>query len=136
MRTTLTARFRSLTMAKFSFAKSSDYARLFANECGANSMYDSGFGLGIPSNWSGENQLRGVFNQIISQNGVFFFNINGVDLKRAKRGFNNYNEAESNNQITEWELHIIMTNPDYLKNCIFHNGKVVFKKRVLWKAIK
>ena len=123
-------------MEKFSFAKSTEYAKSFARECGAFSMYDSGFGLGIPANLSNENKLRGVFNQITNRNGVFLFNISGVNLKSAKKGFYDYEAAENNNQITEWELSMIMSNRDYLINCIFHNGRVEFKKQILWKAIK
>ena len=132
---TLTEKFKKLTSPKFSFAKSSEYSELFTRECNALSMYDPGFGLGIPSNLSSENKLRGVFNQINAVNGKFLFNISGVNLKKGKKGFLNYEEAEYNNHITEWELSIILANKDYLKNCIFHNGKVEFKKTILWKSI-
>lgn len=131
----LTERFRKIPSIKFSFAKSSEYSLSFANECNAYSMYDTGFGLGIPSTLSNENQLRGVFIQIMTLNGVFLFNISGVNLKAAIKGFRQYEDAEYNNQITEWELYMILTNRNYLKNCIFHNGKVQFKKRILWKSI-
>lgn len=131
----LTEKFRRLTPKKFSFAKSSGYSEAFARDCNALSMYEPGFGLGIPSNLSSENKLRGIFNQITGANGIFLFNISGVNLSKGKKGFRNYDEAEYNNQITEWELSIILANKDYLKNCIFHNGKVQFKKTILWKSI-
>lgn len=133
---TLTEKFRRLQAPKFSFAKSSEYSMNFARECNSCSMYDTGFGLGIPTTLSSENKLRGVFLEIMNRNGLFLFNISGVNLKRAARGFRNYEEAENNNQITEWELNMILVNKDYLKTCIFHNGKVHFKKRILWKSIK
>ena len=133
---TLVEKFRSLTPIKFSFAKSTEFSEGFARDCGALSMFDAGFGLGIPSSLSDGDQLRGIFLQIMAINGIFLFNISGVNLKRARKGFNSYEEAEYNNQITEWELFMILTNPDYLKSCIFHNGKIEFKKRILWKAIK
>lgn len=120
---------------KFSFAKSTEYSESFAKDCNASSMYNSGFGLGIPDSLSPENQLRGVFNQIIRQNGIFLFNISGVDLKKANKGFSNYDEAENNNQITEWELYMVLSNKEFFRKCIFHNGKVQFKKSILWKAV-
>jgi hypothetical protein len=131
----LTEKFKRINVVKFSFGKSNSFAETFAKECGAFSMYDREYSLGIPGNLSSENQLRGVFHQIMRANGQFLFNISGVNLKKARRGFSSYEEAESNNQITEWELFTILRNRDYLKNCIFHNGKVQFKKRILWKSI-
>ena len=99
-------------------------------------MYDNGFGLGIPAYLSDENKLRAVFTLIIGINGLFLFNISGVNMIKARRGFSGFNEAEENNQVTEWELFMTLSNRDYLKNCIFHNGKVAFKKRILWKSIQ
>jgi hypothetical protein len=55
--------------------------------------------------------------------------------KKARQGFRNYDEAEYNNQITEWELSTVLSNNDYLKSCIFHNGKVQFKKRIIWNSV-
>ena len=133
---TLTQRFRHIPGIKFSFSKSTEFSQAFARDCNAFSMYDQGFGLGIPSQLSEENKLRGVFNQIMAQQGTFLFNLSGVDMKRAKKGFSKFDEAFYNNQITEWELFVILDNKDYLKNCIFHNGKVEFKKRIIWNSIK
>jgi len=133
---TLTERFRRIPSLKFSFSKSTEFSQAFATDCDSLSMYDFGFGLGIPSYLSSENKLRAVFNQIMADNGIFLFNISGVDLKKAKRGFSSYDQAEYNNQITEWELFMILTNRDYLINCIFHNGKVEFKKRIIWNSVK
>lgn len=132
---TLTQKFNRITALKFSFSKSTEFSSSFARDCDASSMYDVGFGLGIPSYLSSENQLRAVFTQVVIQNGIFLFNISGVDLKKAEKGFTNYEEAEYNNQITEWELFMILNNKDYLKSCIFHNGKVQFKKRIIWNSI-
>ena len=133
---TLIQRFSKIPCLKFSFSKSTEFSQAFAMDCGAFSMYDPEFGLGIPAYFSSENKLRGVFNQIMNQDGLFLFNLSGVDLKKSKKGFSNYDEAESNNQITEWELFMILDNKDYLKNCIFHNGKVEFKKRIIWNSVK
>ena len=132
----LTEKFARFEEVKFSFGKSTEYARQFATDCGAFSMYDNGFGLGIPANLSNENKLRAVFNIITQLNGIFLFNICGVNMKKSKRGFSGFDEAEGNNQITEWELFMILRHSGYLKNCIFHNGKVAFKKRILWKSIQ
>ncbi len=132
---TLTQKFAKLTIVKFSFAKDSKFSSAFAKDCNALSMYQSGFGLNIPANLSSENQLRGVLREVTLQNGIFLFNLSGIDLNKAKKGFANYEEAENNNQITEWELFIVLTNKDYLKRSIFHNGKVQFKKKLIWKSI-
>lgn len=132
---TLIERFNKINFLKFAFAKSSEYSKAFAREINAYSMYDKGYGLSIPTNLSSENQLRGVFKEVIRQNGVFLFNLSGVDLNKARKGFANFEEAENNNQITEWELYIILSNTDYFKSTIFHNGKVQFKKRLIWKSI-
>jgi hypothetical protein len=47
-----------------------------------------------------------------------------------------FEDAEGNNEITEWELFMILTNKDYLKSCIFYNGRTAFKKTILWKSIQ
>src|SRR6267154_1757596 len=104
---TLSQRFNKIKSVKFSFAKNSEYARFFAMDSGAHSMYEPNFGLGIPPNLPPENQLRGVLREIISRQGIFLFNISGVDIKKAFKGFSDYDEADSNNQITEWELFMI-----------------------------
>lgn len=132
----LSEKLKKLNTLKFSFAKSNEHANAFAKECKALSMYDVGFGLGIPATLSNENQLRGVFKQVAVLKGVFLFNISGVNLKKSMKGFASYQEAEDNDQITEWELYMILSNRDYLKNCIFHNGKIQFKKTMLWKSIQ
>jgi hypothetical protein len=131
----LAQKFTSITSLKFSFSKSTEFSQAFARECNALSMYDPGFGLGISSNLSPENQLRGIFHLVRNQNGIFLFNLSGVDMKKAKKGFSNFDEAEYNNQITEWELFMILNNKDWLKNCIFHNGKTQFKKRIIWNSV-
>ena len=131
----LIERFRRIKRLKFSFSKSNEFSRTFANECNALSMYDQGFGLGIPQNLSDENKLRAVFMEVMRQEGIFLFNISGVDLNKAKKGFASYKEAVTNNQITEWELFMVLTHRDYLRCCIFHNGQVQFKKRLIWKSI-
>lgn len=133
---TLTQTFSRIQVFKFSFSKSTEFSQAFAYDCGAASMYDHGFGLGISGVLSSENQLRAVFLQTINQGGIFLFNLSGVDMKKAIRGFVNYEEAEYSNQITEWELFMVISNKDYLKSCIFHNGKVQFKKRIIWKSVK
>jgi hypothetical protein len=132
----LIEKFQQINKPKFSFGKSTEFAPRFAIDIGAHSMYEDGFGLGIPDQLSGENQLRAIFVQINMNQGIFLFNISGVNLKRAKHGFESYDEAEQNNEITEWELSLILNNKDYLKRCIFHNGKVEFKRQKIWKAVK
>ena len=109
---TLIERFSQLSAPKFSFAKSGEHTQAFARDCNAFSMYDQGWGFGFPSSWSSINMLYGVFRQIITQNGTFLFNLSGVDLIKARRGFQHFEEAENNNQITEWELFMILTNKD------------------------
>src|SRR5688500_7672618 len=98
---TLTQKFNQIPRFKFSFSKSTEFSQAFAIDCGASSMYDIGFGLGIP-NLSAENKLRAVFIQTMALDGIFLFNLSGVDLRKAKKGFENYDEAEYSNQITEW----------------------------------
>jgi hypothetical protein len=98
-------------------------------------MYDPGYGLGIDPKLTPENQLRSAFLLVNKQNGVLLFNISAVDLNEANKGFTDYSEAERNNQITEWELHMILKDKQYLQRSRFHNGKVEFKKIELWKAI-
>jgi hypothetical protein len=51
---TLTQKLRKIESLKFSFSKSDEFSQAFAKDCGALSMYDQGFGLGIPSNFSPE----------------------------------------------------------------------------------
>ena len=131
---TLVKRYGKLPL-KFCFAKSTSFAKAFAFEISGCSMYMPGYGLGIPTSLSPENQLRAVFRETMKINGIFLFNLSGVDVNKAQKGFSSFEEAETNNQITEWELFIILTNRDYLKNTIFHNGKVQFKKRLIWKSI-
>ena len=133
---TLTERYHRIDRPKFSFGKSTEYSPGFAVECDAFSMHQTGFGLGISDQLTNENQLRAIFLRIMEMGGIFLFNISGVNLKRAKRGFNSYSEAEGNHQITEWELSQILNNRDYLINCNFHNGKVEFKKTKLWNSIR
>ncbi|MHA8055520.1 hypothetical protein VR611_06200 [Aquirufa nivalisilvae] len=124
---TIFERLNKLDQVKFSFGKSDEFHPTFCRIVGALSMYDNnGYGLGIPISLSPGNQLMGVFNSINSQGGTFVFNINGVDILRAFKGFANYDEAASQNMITEWELSIILNNKDFLDRTIFHNGKVEF----------
>ncbi len=125
-----------LTPLKFSFAKSTEHARSFAASVEACSMFLVGFGLGIPHHLSPENQLRGIFREVMRQNGVFLFNISGVDLLEADKGFESFEEADEKNQITEWELHQLLTNIDLLEKTIFHNGKTQFNQKLLWKSVR
>jgi hypothetical protein len=87
-------------------------------------MFDPAYGLGISHMLSPENQLRGIFIEVLNREGYFVFNINGVDLDRVRQGFTTYDEAESNNMITEWELSIIVSENDYLERTIFHNQTI------------
>ncbi len=132
---TLIQKFAYINSVKFSFSKNTEFSKAFARESGAFSMYDNSFWLSIPENLSSENKLRAVFHQVIQNNGVFLFNLSGVDMRKAQKGFLNYQEAEDNNQITEWELFMVLSNKDYLKSSIFHNGKVQFKKRIIWNSV-
>jgi hypothetical protein len=131
----LTEKFRRMKMLKFSFGKATEFSEKFAKDCDAFSMYDNEFGLSIPGYLSEENKLRAVFRVVMESNGQFLFNISGVNLRKARKGFTSFREADENNQITEWELFMILRNRDYKKNCTFHNGKTAFKKTMLWRSI-
>jgi hypothetical protein len=133
---TLVERIRKIQAPKFSFGKNTVFARDFARACGAFSMHDPGYGLGIPNSLLGGDRLRAVFINMNQLDGVFLFNISGVNLKRANRVSWSFQDAYNNSEITEWELFTIRSNKDYLKRCIFHNGKVAFKKRILWNSIQ
>jgi hypothetical protein len=124
----LSERIKRINHTKFSFGKNNEFSKEFAHECEAFSMHDSGFGLGIPGNLSAANQLRAVFTTIRELNGVFLFNISGVNLKKAIAGFPNFDEAEYNNQITEWELSVILSNKDYKKNVSFTTERFNLRK--------
>ncbi|MDI9365768.1 MAG: hypothetical protein QM541_12510 [Flavobacterium sp.] len=124
---TLIEKLRNINEVKFSFGKNNTHHRQFSQQISALSMYESaGFGLDIPTHLSSEHQLRAIFLEVSKRNGIYIFNLNGVDLTKAKTGFTDYDEAESNNMITEWELFMILNNEDYLRKTIFHNGKVEF----------
>ena len=122
---TLSEQLNLLEGPVFAFGKNDDWHWRFCNSHAVYSMYPLNFGLGIPANLSAENQLRAVFHRINNENGHFFYNICGVDLDKAITGFASYDEAADNNMITEWELSILLQNPDYLERTIFHNGKTV-----------
>lgn len=124
----LIEKLREIEELKFSFGKADEFFPFFCERIDSCSMNKPGFGLGISDRYSMENQLRGVFRIINSEKGIFIFNISGVDIVRAKQGFQDFNEAASNNMITEWELSTILSEEDYLNNTIFHNGKVEFTK--------
>lgn len=133
---TLTAKLKKTSNLKFCFGKANAHSEVFARAVNGCSMYSGvGWGLAIPQYLSLENQIRGVFHEVIRQDGIFLFNISGVNLKKSITGFKNFEEAKNSNQITEWELSMILDNKDYLKNTIFHNGKIQFKKTSIWKSI-
>ena len=111
---------------KFSFGKDNLYHKNFSEIIGAKSMHNEGLGLGISKYLSPANQLWSVFQHVNNLKGVFIFNISGVDIMKAKKGFNDYEEAAGNGMITEWELSIILQNEDYLNRTLFHNGRVEF----------
>lgn len=125
---TIIEKLQLINDVKFSFGKQHLALQEFSRKAVSCSMFDPGLGLGISPQLSGENQLRGVFIQIIKLKGFFTFNINGVNLERARSGFTDYEEAESNNMITEWELWMIINNTDYLKRTIFHNQVIEIQK--------
>jgi hypothetical protein len=134
---TLVERLKKDSRLKFSFGKADEHHRIFSENINASSMHRPKLGLNIPEQLSDENQLRAVFKIVSDAKGLFVFNINGVDLRKAERGLFSYEEAQSNGFITEWELSIILNNRDYRKNAIFHNGKVIFafnKRGLLWKS--
>lgn len=108
----------------FSFGKNHQLLKQFSEQINALSMHNPGFGLNISNSLSPENQLRGVFFKVIERNGYFAFNINRVNLIRAREGFTNFTDAEDNGMITEWELWLIISNEDYLSRTIFHNQVV------------
>ena len=129
---------RNTNKLKFSFGKNTDYQQQFNNYIRACSMNQPGYGLGISPELSAENQIRGVFNIISKEKGIFVFNVNGVNLLKAGEGFQDFEEAINNGQITEWELSLIIEREDYLKKTIFHNYEIIFNKinnglKILWK---
>ena len=118
---------KSVDRVKFSFGKADEYFEAFSQNINASCMFDMVHKLSIPVSLSDENKLWMVFKLINAEDGLFIFNINGVDLHKAKFGFGNgFTEASSNFCITEWELSILLNNHDYLQRTIFHNGKVKF----------
>ena len=118
---------RGLTCDKFSFGKNSEFFEAFCLNIKAFSMYTSGFGYGIPEKYSMGDRLRAVFKYVNQYDGKFIFNISGVDIVAAMKGFESFEMAAGNNMITEWELSVILQNDDYLERTIFHNGFTEFK---------
>jgi hypothetical protein len=116
-----------LNCDKFSFGKNSEFFEMFCKNINAFSMFTNGFGFDIPETFSMENKLRAVFRYINLSNGRFIFNISGVDIISAIKGFENFDVAFGNNMITEWELSVILENEDYYNKTIFHNGFTEFK---------
>lgn len=114
---------------KFSFGKANERQQEFCQQIDAKSMFIvNGWGLSIPVDMASEMKLRMVFYTINQNAGTFIFNITGVDLKAAKDGFENFDEAYDKNMITEWELNQIIGNTDFLDRTIFHNGAVRFSQ--------
>ncbi|HEY5751239.1 MAG TPA: hypothetical protein VIU12_34490 [Chryseolinea sp.] len=113
---------RSILQIKFSFGKDSEFFQVFAEDVGAICMYDMTQRLSIPVAFTMENKLRAVFLFISKADGFFLFNISGVDIKKAIKGFSSFEDASANNMITEWELSIILHDKDYYSRTIFHNG--------------
>lgn len=79
-----------------------------------------------------------IFKNIVDIDGLILFCLNSMDLEIALNGFERYEDAADNFYITEWELSIILGNPDYLERTVFHNNKVKFifdkeKRTFTWK---
>jgi hypothetical protein len=115
-------KFKKSKKVKFSFGKNTEFLESFSKSVGAYCMHDDGFGFSVPAYFSMENKLRAVFKNILDNDGIFFFNISGVNIKRAMTGFSSFDEAAGNNQITEWELYMIFKYEDYKSRTVFHNG--------------
>jgi hypothetical protein len=115
-------KYRNNGKLKFSFGKATEFSHTWAKNMNASCMFDDNFGLSIPDYLSLESKLRGVFNIIMKENGLFLFNLSGVNLLAAKKGFTNFDEAYASSMITEWELNMIVSHQDYILNTIFHNG--------------
>lgn len=130
----MTERMRNSKKLKFSFGKNTDYFHTMSRNFNAFCWHDPGYGLGIPDYLDLENKIWGVMKAILDSDGIFLFNIAGVNIKLAQKGFANFEDAYGNNFVTEWELSIILKNNDYFMRTIFHNG--VHEFRITKKGIK
>ena len=133
---TLVNKLKNIQTIKFSFGKATEFHEIFSDQINAFSMYTDNYGLGIPNNFTPENQLRAVFTTTHAQNGIFVFNISGVNLNAARKGFKSFNDAYSKNMVTEWELATIIKDKAYLKKTIFHNGIVEFRQVYNFKLLQ
>jgi hypothetical protein len=118
---------RLLNIVKFSFGKQSEHFKIFNDYILAYDMYTPGYGFSIPEYWELDKKIRAVLMSVYKLDGIFLFNISGVDIVRSMKGFSSFDEADGNNLITEWELSIILSEPDYKFKTIFHNGITEFK---------
>lgn len=115
-------KYRNNERLKFSFGKATEFSHSWAKYMKAFCMFDDNLGLSIPDYLSLESKLRAVCYIIMKEKGLFLFNLSGVNLLAAKKGFANFDEAYNSGMITEWELNLIVRNADYRENTIFHNG--------------
>jgi hypothetical protein len=124
------AKLKNDRRAKFSFGKNSKIFEIFSKNAGAVCMHDW-HRLSIEKALSLEYKIRAVFFKIVSLDGIFLFNISGVDIKSALKGFSSFEEASGNNMITEWELFMILSRSEYIERTIFHNGvnELILTKR-------
>ena len=120
---------RAIQELKFSFGKANERQEIFCAQIEANSMFmQNGWGLNIPDNYPDEMKIRAIFPIIYRAGGIFIFNITSVDLKAAKDGFYDWDDALDKSKITEWELNYIIWDVNYLNRTIFHNGSVIFNQ--------
>lgn len=119
-------RYRGIEKFKVSLGKNTKYLQFFSKEIGAYCMHDKGFGCSAPSYLSMKNKLEFVFMHTAISDGMFFFNLSGVDIIAASCKASDFNYASGHNLITEWELSVILSDEKYWNKTIFHNGITVF----------
>jgi hypothetical protein len=94
---------------KLSFGKANEFSARFDIENKCASMHTRWYGLDMPNNLAPAQLIRTAIHQLLkSKGGIILFCLNDVDIGAAVRGVNSYNQAAENNQITEWELSLII----------------------------
>lgn len=94
-------------------------------------MFKDGFGLGIPSVLAPSNKIMQAMYQTLKEGKQIAFDVTGVSLDAAKKGFKSFDEASNLEKITEWELSKIIRDKELFENTLFHqNGKEVKAKDI------
>ena len=66
------------------------------------------------------NKIIYHMNETLRSGGNLVFDLTGVDVAAAKKGFASFDAAKEAGQITEWELSQVMRNQDYFNAASFH----------------